>query len=216
MYGLCKSCTFSVYVSHEFYLWPLFASPWVQVSCDGPRGTFPWARVAFGSALWLLRTGLLEPNLPQVTVRGCWAGSGAFRAWWGGVAWVAVGCSVDPCGLLHLQTCGYAQWHVYFLFFFILLCLIISIPREFTIYVCLIISLPRGFTIFVVLRHPCTYWHCIFLHYLWSYTSLGLMLFVVKTTWNKAYSILFYSNQNLDQNLNSGKHPTSHPQWWFI
>ena len=27
----------------------------------------------------------------------------------------------------------------------------------------------------------------------WSYTSLGLMLFVVKTTWNKSYSILFYS-----------------------
>ena len=215
MYGLCKSCTFNVYVSHKFYLWPLFASPWVQVPCDGPRGTSPWARVAFGWALWLLRTGLLEPNLPQVTVRGCWAGSGAFRAWWGvsrgllsGVPWTRAVCC----------TCGHvdAPNDVFILFYFFLLCLIISIPREFIIYVCLIISLPRGFTIFVVLRHPCTYWHCIFLHYLWSYTSLGLMLFVVKTTWNKAYSILFYSNQNLDQNLNSEKHPTSHPQWWFI
>ena len=185
MHGLCKSCTFNVCVSHEFCLWPLFASPWVRVSCGGPRGTSPWARVVFGWALWL-RTGLLEPNLPQVTVRGCWAGSGVFRACWGvsrgslsGVPWTRAVCC----------TCG----HVTCLFFCISLCLIISIPREFTIYVCLIISLPRGFTVFVVLRHPCTYWHCIFLHYLWSYASLELMLFVVKTTWNKAYSIIFYS-----------------------
>ena len=45
MYGLCKSCTFNVYVSHEFCLWSLFASPWVRVSCGGPRGASPWARV---------------------------------------------------------------------------------------------------------------------------------------------------------------------------
>ena len=113
MYGLCKSRTFNVYVSHEFCLWPLFASPWVRVSCGGPRGTSPWARVAFGWALWLRTgfTGLLEPNLPQVTVRGCWAGSGAFRACWGvsrgslsGVPWTRAVCC----------TCG----HVYFFVFY--------------------------------------------------------------------------------------------------
>ena len=51
-------------------------------------------------------------------------------------------------------------------------------------------ALARESTTFVVLRHSCTFLHCIYLHY-WSYTSLRLMLFVVKTTWNKAYSILF-------------------------
>ena len=54
-------------------------------------------------------------------------------------------------------------------------------------------ALARESTTFVVLRHSCTFLHCIYLHY-WSYTSLRLMLFVVKTTWNKAYSILFYSS----------------------
>ena len=188
MYGVCNSCTFNVYVSREFYLWPLFASPWVRVSCGGPRGASPWVRMAFGWALWL-RTDLLEPNLPEVTVRGCWVGSGASRACWG--------CRVGRCRVFRGPVRFAALANVWMrndmFIFCILSCLIISIPREFTIYVCLIISLPRGFTIFVVLRHPCTYWHCIFLHYLWSYTSLGLMLFVVKTTWNKAYSILFYS-----------------------
>ena len=116
---------------------------------------------------------------------------GCFPCLLGGVAWVAVGCFLGPVRFAALADMWMRPMTC--LFFCILLCLIISIPRELTIYVCLIISLPRGFTIFVVLRHPCTYWHCIFLHYLWSYTSLGLMLFVVKTTWNKAYSILFYS-----------------------
>ena len=176
----------------NFCLWSLFASPWVRVSCGGPRGASPWARVAFGWALWL-RTGLLEPNLPQVTVRGCWAGSGASCACWGVSRGSLSGVSVDPCGLLHLRTCGCAQWHVYFFIFCILLCLIISIPREFTIYVCLIISLPRGFTIFVVFTTSLYILALYILALLWSYTSLGLMLFVVKTTWNKAYSILFYS-----------------------
>ena len=57
----------------------------------------------------------------------------------------------------------------------------------------LVIFLTREFTIFVVLRHSCTYLHCVFLHYYWSYSSFGLMLFVVKTTWNKTYYIIFCS-----------------------
>ena len=52
----------------------------------------------------------------------------------------------------------------------------------------------RNSTTFVVLRHSCTFLHCIYLHQ-WSYTSLRLMLFVVKTTWNIPFhSILFYSD----------------------
>ena len=67
---------------------------------------------------------------------------GCFPCLLGGVAWVAVGCFRGPV--------RYAALADMFIYLFILLCLIISIPREFTIYVCLIISLPRGFTIFVV------------------------------------------------------------------
>ena len=76
-------------------------------------------------------------------------------------------------------------------------------------------ALARESTTFVVLRHSCTFLHCIYLHY-WSYTSLRLMLFVVKTTWNKAYSILFYSilyNRN-DDWLN--KNPLWFPHWFHI
>ena len=53
-------------------------------------------------------------------------------------------------------------------------------------------ALARESATFVVLRHSCTFLHCVYLHY-WSYTSRRLMFFVVKTTWNKACSILFYS-----------------------
>ena len=111
-----------MYLSHEFYLWPFFRQSVGAVICacrflvGGPRGTFPWARVAFGWALWL-RTGLLEPNLPHVTVRGCWAGSGVLSV-------PAGGCRVDRCrvfrgcGLLNLQTCECAQRHVLFFVFY--------------------------------------------------------------------------------------------------
>ena len=112
----------------------------------------------------------------------------------------AGGCRVGRCRVFPWTravccTCGHvdAPNDMFILFFCILLCLIISIPREFTIYVCLIISLPRGFTIFVVFTTSLYILALYILALLWSYTSLGLMLFVVKTTWNKAYSILFYS-----------------------
>ena len=74
---------------------------------------------------------------------------GCFPCLLGGVAWVAVGCFRGPVRFAALADMWMRPMTCLFLFC-ILLCLIISIPREFTIYVCLIISLPRGFTIFVV------------------------------------------------------------------
>ena len=66
------------------------------------------------------------------------------------VAWVAVGCFRGPVRFAALADMWMRPMTCLFFIFCILSCLIISIPREFTIYVCLIISLPRGFTIFVV------------------------------------------------------------------
>ena len=95
-------------------------------------------------------------------------------------------CRVFPWTRAVCCTCGHVDApNDMFIFFCSLLCLIISIPREFTIYVCLIISLPRGFTIFVVFTTSLYILALYILALLWSYTSLGLMLFVVKTTWNK-------------------------------
>ena len=75
------------------------------------------------------------------------------------------------------------------------------------IYFVLNYALARESSTFVVLRHSCTFLHCIYSHY-WSYTSLRLMLFVVKTSRNKAYSILFYST-NLCTKLKAYLHHIS-------
>ena len=84
LYGLCNSCIFNVYVAitWNFPMAKFFRQSVGAVICAcgflwvaRVRGASPRARVAFGWALWL-RAGLLEPNWPHVTVRGCWAGSG--------------------------------------------------------------------------------------------------------------------------------------------
>ena len=86
-------------------------------------------------------------------------------------------CLIDTL-YIYICTCIYTHIHI----------CIDGMYFTFDMYFVSYFSLPIESTI-VVVRNPCTYWHCIYLHY-WSYTNLRLISFVVKTTSNKAYSIL--------------------------
>ena len=113
VYGLCNSCIFeSICTYHMNFTYGRLCGV-VICACGffvgGPGGASPWARVAFGWALWL-RTGLLEPNLQQVTVHGCWAGSaGGCRV---GRCRVFVGAVCCTCGRVNVANAMF-----YFLYF---------------------------------------------------------------------------------------------------
>ena len=93
--------------------------------------------------------------------------------------------------------------HVYFVglhIFLYTLCmfyLYIYVWREFYLWLlfCILLCFSQRVRYFCSFTTFLYILHCVYLHY-WSYTSHRLMLFVVKTTWNKAYSILFYSIQH--------------------